>query len=412
MIQVAVHVVTAVVKLMLIVASGVYFAWVCKPEKKALSAIAQVSATIMTPALTFSSIVGALSIHQLEDSWLLPVCVCYVVVGSSLLTFLAATCLLPTKFRPLAMLCVTFNNTISFPINILQSLATNIPWIREDLELAISLCFVFHVFMTPFMWFIGTYVIEYEKKEQRKRISSFEEGTLLVTNGQEGQSDAQQNGSASTTKTLRAWWSSFCLKHKSTFEILRQCVNAPFVAAILTLIVLAIPSLQRHFTDSESGYLYVFYAALRVVGEGTVPLTLVLLGANLYLTFLEVRKEVSEGREGTVSNSEVQGSTPAKPFPLPPRVVFVVTVLRLLVVPLGLGLSFFYLFRSTLPRWRVLHLVYLVQVCCPTAIQLGLIFSMRHYMTHEVSLLIFFLYVACPFTICACLVVILMLLSP
>eukprot|EP00760_Papus_ankaliazontas_P006729 PhM_4_TR13154/c0_g2_i1/m.24884 len=164
-------------------------------------------------------------------------------------------------------------------------------------------------------------------------------------------------------------------------------LNAPFIVCIVSFILALISPVQEQFRDKDGGLNFIF-GAVRIVGEAAVPVTLIMLGANLYQT----RKKTTDDR-------------------LPKRVPLTVIVLRLIVGP-SIGLLLWYLLEvAGVSVDKVTALVMMIEAASPMAINNGLLFALHRYRMCEVASITLYTYLACVPTLCGWLMLTLWLLG-
>ena len=434
--HVIVQVGLAVLRSMLIVLSGAYFSLKFKPEEKVLKCFSHLASSILTPSFVFSSVVDSLTLKLLAQAWLIPVAISFFILVAVLLTLAFGTWFLPAPYIPFTLLCSAFNNALALPILILHSLAARTPWIRKELDVAIALCFVYYNIQTTLIWLFGPPMIRF--LEKRSHLSPTLTQTPIPCKGEPLRASpfstplhvkrTRSPLSGRVMFPLHEWNKKiqrFYTSQKRWMEVIYDMIHPSLVAVCSALIVIAIPELRRQFTDPQTGYFYVIFAALEVMGKATVPITLLILGADLATAIRTIRRPSLSPvpREealpqdlvthiGTKENIQERGISPRQPqltalYSLPVSVALTITFIRLIVMPLGVANVFFFITSTLGVSWRLVHLIYFLEASCPTALQLNLLFKTRNYMSHDFSLLMLYLYAFCPFTMTLSLVLIL-----
>jgi len=382
-VSIVLNVLAAVGMLLIAVSSGTYIGRKANLDQKVLSEMGRVCASVMTPCLIFSSIVENLTWDLLLQSWHIPVATVLLLVVDVLLAMGLAHFFVERKWSVLCIMGATFNNPMALPVSIIQSLSQGESWIEDQLSLTISLCFLFNVFQTPFFWMGGSMLIDSEKErlaaEQRP-----DESEMGVNEGP----GAHQSG------TLAALHASNedCSEHftpvcRRAFKVLSTSVNPPFVAALVSLVIAMIPPLQTALIQKR-GLLNPLFLGIKLVGEGMIPLLLVLLGANLWDSYANSKKEDH----------------------VPKTVMVIILVIKLIVTPM-IACAFYYVAGRHAKVTHAVHLVYFVEAASPTAVNLALLFGMKQYMCREVATVILYNYLLCPVTIAMWLSVVLHVLD-
>ena len=152
----------------------------------------------------------------------------------------------------------------------------------------------------------------------------------------------------------------------------KPLLSTTILASFIGIFVALFPPLRL---VAESNLGQIFIGGLSMLGEGTVPMTLLILGCNLM-------------------SDEAAGST-AGMAAIPRRFVLVVVAVRLVLIPaLFLMLMHVLFVVGVVPENRVFRLTVLVESCAPTAINASVICSFFSYRTKEFSRVLFIVYVA------------------
>jgi predicted permease len=147
---------------------------------------------------------------------------------------------------------------------------------------------------------------------------------------------------------------------------IRPLLSSTILASFIGIFVALCPPLHA---ASESILGKILTGGMSMLGDGTVPMTLLILGCNL------------------------MADDSANPVAFPRSFVIIVVTVRLFVIPGIFFLLLHLLFvMNAIPENKVFRLTVLVESCAPTAINASVICSLYSYRTREFSRVLFIVY--------------------
>ena len=184
------------------------------------------------PCLLFSSVAGSIDAEHLKSCWILiPACFFFVFSGMAIGWVIARFSPTPAEFKNGAVAATAFGNTGYLPIPLVAATAAAFPALQaipDAAGLGISYISVYLMASSPLLWTLGYGLISGQRV-----------GDLT--------------------------W--------------KKVITPPVVAMGLGITVGLLPFLKS-LLCVDSGVLHPLFKAVRLIGDGTVPLALLVLGAG------------------------------------------------------------------------------------------------------------------------------------
>ncbi len=296
-------------------------------NKDALRTLGKLVYFLMLPCLLFTNLASSINLQQLGEYWILPVsCAIHVFTGILAGGMVVKLCRPQPEMEVGVAAATAFSNTGYLPIPLMIAVTQVFPCFRNDpqaADTAVVYISLFLVGYSPLLWTFGHSMIAGRKMREISFIQFF----------------------------------------------------PPPVIGMLIGVAFGLTPFLKEITCSNSGLLNPFYKAASIIGLGTVPCALLLLGGNL-----------ADGPvKGVVSK----------------RSIFSVILVRLIIFPV-LAILLVYLLRrfGLIPSSLLLALVLVVEAGSPSATNLIVMASLsNHKLETGLSTLLFWVYLASIFTL-------------
>ncbi|KAJ2746290.1 hypothetical protein GGI20_001491 [Coemansia sp. BCRC 34301] len=298
----------ALTKVVIISAAGYFFGI----NKAGLKLLADVSISILTPALLFAKITKSLDRQTLAELWLVPVL--YVVLGLLGLVWTrwgGQMLRLPDGFRRLCSVAVFFSNVNIMLIPIIQGIASSpdsrfllrdksdTPDAMADRSIAYGM--IIGIMNNLLRWSVGVAIMTPTRSSASCPVDSFEFSEAI------GQPPVQHIGTRS--RELRASVVSGAMTAEETSQILDDmtqqipkplpprakrwtaiwiivwdavspCLTPPLCSVLIAVLVVLIPPLQSALLKKGT-YAECIWTSVDTCGEACIPITLLALGGQL-----------------------------------------------------------------------------------------------------------------------------------
>jgi predicted permease len=309
------------------------------------------------PALLLSKVAPAISFSSFASWWPLPIfAMLYISVGfaAGMLLSRVAGISDVNKQRFVCVACA-FPNTTSIPLALLHTILSG-----DDEQKGVTYILFYTLFMSAFRWSVAYPMLAPVGAELPP--SSAEEKSSLVNASTDDAAVAPladgENGQTVATKKPVSFW--------------KKVLNAPVYVALFSIVVGVIPPLKRAIFFS--GVTSPLISALNSCAAAYVPCVLLVLGSNLSQT----------------------------PADRPSAVTVLICVIRLVLMPLC-ALGLLHLIREhygwMLPD-KIFVLVILMESFGPPAINLSVMTTLHGTNEAEMSTLLLWGYLVCPFSMC------------
>lgn len=207
--------------------------------------------SVCVPCMLVTHLTESCSIELLQQSFLLPLFSLLNMAFGAGVSWVYSLVVLPESkfpgYKYLTILGSTFQNSVIVPLSLATSLKGSFAWFGpKEFKQAVAYIFVYYVMVTIIMWSLGNAIIQHAKEKLARR------------------ANAPPNPPLSTYSALRA--------------VVLSLWNPPFVATLIGIMCGLNAPLREQLI---SGNLAVLYGAMDIVGQGTIPAALVLLGSNL-----------------------------------------------------------------------------------------------------------------------------------
>ncbi|KAJ2064463.1 hypothetical protein GGI17_000973 [Coemansia sp. S146] len=298
----------ALAKVVVISATG----YMLGMDKTGLKLLADVSISILTPALLFAKITKSLDRQMLGELWLVPIL--YVVLG---LVGLAWTqwggqmMRLPDGFRRLCSVAVFFSNVNIMLIPIIQGIASSpdsrfllrdqgdTPDAMADRSIAYGM--IISIMNNLLRWSVGVAIMRPPRSKSSNALNtvdSFEligtadqppvqqinvrhDGLLASTavsamTGEETSQILDMARSHSKTSTDKRWVALL----KAVWGAISPCLTPPMCSVLAAVFVVLLPPLQ-HALLERGTYAFSIWTSIETCGEACIPVTLLALGGQL-----------------------------------------------------------------------------------------------------------------------------------
>jgi predicted permease len=330
-------------------------------DKKWRKSTSDMCKNCFLPALLLSKVAPAISFSSFASWWPLPIfALVYIGVGFAagmLLSRLAGI----SDINQQRFVCVAcaFPNTTSIPLALLHSILSG-----SDQEKGITYILFYTLFMSVFRWSIAYPMLAPvpaelppSSPEEQSSLVKVAQDSTAVTPLENGQTPESTDTAASAAAPISLW---------------KKVLNAPLYAALLSIVVGVITPLKHALFSS--GFTAPLVSALSSCAAAYVPSVLLVLGGSL-------------------------SQTPAE---RPSGTTVLICVIRLVLMPLcALGLLHWIRGHCNwmLPD-KIFQLVILMESFGPPAINLSVMTTLHGTNQDEMSKLLLWAYLACPFSIC------------
>ncbi|KAJ2493449.1 hypothetical protein IWW37_000538 [Coemansia sp. RSA 2050] len=295
-------------------------------NKAGLKLLADVSISILTPALLFAKITKSLDRQMLAKLWLVPVL--YVVLGLVGLVWTrwgGQKMRLPDGFRRLCSVAVFFSNVNIMLIPIIQGIASSpdsrfllrdkgdTPDAMADRSIAYGM--IIAVMNNLLRWSVGVAIMTPPKgkgSHALNTVDSFEligmadqppmqqvcarSGELLAptATGALAGEDASRVSSGMARSHVRVvaarrWVATL----RAVWDAVSPCLTPPLCSVLAAVFVVLLPALQSALLKKGT-YAFSVWASIDTCGEACVPVTLLALGGQL-----GIPREAKPGGPGT-----------------------------------------------------------------------------------------------------------------
>ena len=347
--------VTTVAKVLLVAATGLTLASQMSGGRNSVKGLGFYTVYVMLPCLLFTKLVDTLSWELLRTCYAAMIfCALAMLIGYACGQF--GKRFVPADIEGHVVLATTFQNVVSFALSILFSIR-GVPWLdQQALDEAQSFIFIYNVVSAFFLFGGGSYII----RQALERIG-------------------RSQGEAAKVKK------PFFQEH-----IVPLMKNPPIVASILAMVVALTPPLQAIFQMQP---LATIMSGLRTVGEGTVPLTLLVLGCNLVGDRLVTVPPGVPSISPTVS-PQPQGVKPDRPEVSPRTLAIFVSIVRYIVIPVVLFIVLhFFLVWKLVPDSKVFKLVMAIEFFAPSAINVSILCTLFNYKPKQYTEMLLWVYI-------------------
>lgn len=321
---------------------------VCVPYVPArantLKDLGLVTSTIFIPCMLFNHLVTAFTPEAMMTSFILPLATvfgCFVgfVVGSLFCRFFLDD--RTKKYKALALMFCTFQNAVVLPLSLIMSVyrAAKLNWLDEAMyEKCVAYVFIYTIPIIIFIWSVGNLITKAgaadlrlieekeeevkRKKEQGKRSTTTEEEVAptcggsntnhsVVCSSSNRNEDAAEGGGSSSSSSSPSPTPILVVVRQFFKAILQSMWNAPFISTLFGLAIGLNPwmasGLQNNFA--------VVWDAVKILGEGTVPCVLVMLGGNLGSTALPKEVPTTASAGATKDEEDKESAAAGKKAP-------------------------------------------------------------------------------------------------
>ncbi|KAJ1913978.1 hypothetical protein H4219_004978 [Mycoemilia scoparia] len=320
----------AVVETVLVALPGYYLTKHGALSQKSIREISSLNLKILTPCLLFTKIVQSANLAMLMRLWIEPLTyMIYTAVGLGFAWSMAKKFKLGYFYSRLVEVSVMFNNCNTLPYALIYSIATSPSssfLLRDENDTpealglrGITYAVVFGLVNNIMRWSLGMVWLQPPSRPSSSAASITssveEEATAAaMTFGQDNNCEANQTESspllsyapgftttpsAATGTNVREgrWIYSQSTPHHSYYSCLSglkssiaSCVKGtiemllspPIFCLLLGLVVIAIPPLQHLVSDRTSPF-HSLWAALNMISDTAIPVTIITLGAQLGL---------------------------------------------------------------------------------------------------------------------------------
>ncbi|CAG8593000.1 499_t:CDS:2 [Ambispora gerdemannii] len=261
--------------LMLLVAvAGYYCAKYGILDASAQRGLSQLTIQLLMPCLLFAQVAESIDADTLLQLWPLPAFLIIISLISGLLGLIGGKIFnfsgSQTRFLATGII---FNNVTSFPIGLIQSLVAteaisfllwgDLDTPKKAAARGISYALLNTLFANILRFSFGTWLLKKEVSIDNNRITDVEqantENTPLLS---------------SSHQTFRAPFSNLIYK-------IKEFMNPPLYTSLIAIIVGTIPTIKSLFFKDTTIFYIVITRPAQYLGDITIPLTILLLGAQL-----------------------------------------------------------------------------------------------------------------------------------
>ena len=342
--------VLTVVKVLLIACSGIAISRCLQGGTASLRGLGFVVLYVCLPCMLFTRIVTDLTWKLLEEAYI----VVLFSMFSNLLGFVVALAMrpfVPWDLRPVLVLAATFQNAVSFPLAILASI-DGIPWLTDkERTIAQTYVFIFNIWSAGALWTGATYIIRQGAAAEAANAAAMDKATSIKTT---------QPSEAAVAPDSSSLWERIQGFYRNNIQPL---LSPPLKATLWGVLIALIPVLQWLCVHPP---ISVLLGGAASIGEGNVPLTLLLLGCNLL----------------------PPSGSPDKVRHVPVVMYVVVCIVRFVISP-AVVVGVLHYFAAS----RTLQLVVIIEAMSPSAINISVQCTLHKYKAIEYTKVIFVEYV-------------------
>ncbi|KAI0787689.1 membrane transport protein-domain-containing protein, partial [Fomes fomentarius] len=303
-------VLNSILRVFFVCLAGYILAWRGILDTDTRRKLNRVNTSLLAPSLLFSKVAFSLSPDKLRELWIIPIIFTITTVISMLVACFFATILRLKKSqrqsRAFSVAASMFMNSNSLPVALMQSLVATVPDLKwedddnEDTMIGRALTYLV-MYLTLGMllrWSYGVHLLSQGDPESTStkvlRGAEGEEETRLLVGSEEipvhplshmsTPNEVAEEGEYameyrhSSASPPSSSWHSHGHRPLKVLKALNDFMTAPLWAALASLVVACIPPLQRtldHRLPPVKG-------AIALLGDASIPTTLLILGAYFY----------------------------------------------------------------------------------------------------------------------------------
>lgn len=420
--------VTTVAKIVLISALGLYISQYFEHGKNTIKGFTYISVRILLPCMLFANLCLQVTWSNLGRYYWAPLMsLVPIVLGYTGALFFRR--FLDKGYHGVITLGCTFQNGLIFPLSVLLNLK-GVPWLVDDaLDSAQQMMFLYNIIPSIGLWAIGEPLIrnfkrklDMEESVQTQELDTAEHGEAMEHTF--APKSEPLTADANTPQNVTQQWShlpaatasptrqqtSTPVGHsrppavESSLKTLKEALGSPPVAASLMALLISLTLPLRILFNTPPGQ--VLIGGLKIVGNGCIPLQLLVLGCTLNAgsTSLSTAtsrtvEQIPPGETYTEMVSTEDGlwdrfRRAVREVSQATRFTVLTCVLRLLLLPACSFLIVHLLVVTHLmPREKPFLLSLLIGISSPAAINSSLICTMYNYRAQEYARMILIMYV-------------------
>lgn len=386
--------VATVSKVLLIAVTGIILASQMTGGRDSVKGLGFYTVYVLLPCLLFTKLVDNLTWELLQTSFAAPLCAIMCICIGYCCGQIAKR-YVPLAVRGHVVLACTGQNAVSFALALLYSLK-GVAWLDADaLSVATSYVFLYNVPSSLAIWALGTYIVRSSVEELRAK------EVLLLDDGTEEKKKLLTEVSKMKEKAASQTWFQR--------NILPSIKSPPLVASFLAIVIALTPPLNFL---SHHQPLHTLMSGLRLVGDGTVPLQLLVLGCNLIGGDGNKKNQADQNTASQKQKKQLSviatSGTSGEPLELPPsqeelnkmkerealrkelevfppkKLGLFVGFVRLVVIP---AILFMVLHigrvAGVIPNSKVFLLTMFIEVSAPSAINASILVNLYNYRGKE-----------------------------